>query len=43
MAFFAQPILSQECDHNVGFGKKRQFFAENWYKTQKIVNITSVP
>jgi hypothetical protein len=25
------------------FDKKRQFFAENWQKSQKIVTITSVP
>jgi hypothetical protein len=28
-------------DHNIGFWEKRQFFAENWQKSQKIVIITS--
>jgi hypothetical protein len=27
--------------HNIGFGEKRQFFAENWQKLQKILIITS--
>jgi hypothetical protein len=30
-------------DHNIGFWEKRQFFAENWRKSQKIVIITSIP
>jgi hypothetical protein len=29
--------------HNIGFWEKRQFFAENWQKSQKIVIITSTP
>jgi hypothetical protein len=29
--------------HNIGFGEKRQFFAENWQKSQKLVIITSTP
>jgi hypothetical protein len=28
-------------DHNIGFWEKRQFFAKNWQKSQKIVIITS--
>jgi hypothetical protein len=30
-------------DHNIGFWEKRQFFAENCQKSQKIVIITSTP
>jgi hypothetical protein len=30
-------------DHNIGFWEKRQFFAENWKKSQKIEIITSTP
>jgi hypothetical protein len=30
-------------DHNIVFFEKRQFFAENWQKSQKIVIITSTP
>jgi hypothetical protein len=33
----------KNCDHNIGFWEKRQFFAENCQKSQKIVNITSTP
>jgi hypothetical protein len=33
----------QNLDHNIGFREKRQFFAENWEKSQKIVIITSTP
>jgi hypothetical protein len=33
----------QNFDHNIGFWEKRQFFAENWEKSQKIVIITSTP
>jgi hypothetical protein len=33
----------QNFDHNIGFWGKRQFFAENWQKLQKIVIITSTP
>jgi hypothetical protein len=32
----------QKYDHNIGFREKRQFFAENCRKSQKIVIITSV-
>jgi hypothetical protein len=32
----------QNFDHNIGFWEKRQFFAENSQKSQKIVIITSV-
>jgi hypothetical protein len=30
-------------DHKIGFWEKRQFFAENWQKWQKIGIITSTP
>jgi hypothetical protein len=33
----------QNFDHNIGFCEKRQFFAENCQKSQKIVIITSTP
>jgi hypothetical protein len=33
----------EKVDHNIGFYEKRQFFAENWQKSQKIVIITSTP
>jgi hypothetical protein len=34
----------QKFDHNIGFREKRKnFFAENWQKSQKIVIITSTP
>jgi hypothetical protein len=33
----------QNFDHNIGFWEKRQFFAKNWQKSQKIVIITSTP
>jgi hypothetical protein len=33
----------QNCDHNIGFWEKRQFFRKNWQKSQKIVIITSIP
>jgi hypothetical protein len=33
----------QNFDHNIGFWEKRQFFAENCRKSQKIVIITSTP
>jgi hypothetical protein len=33
----------QQFDHNIGFWEKRQFFAENCPKSQKIVIITSTP
>jgi hypothetical protein len=33
----------QKFDHNNGFREKRQFFAENWQKSQKIGIITSTP
>jgi hypothetical protein len=29
--------------HNIGFWEKRQFFPENYQKSQKIVIITSTP
>jgi hypothetical protein len=35
--------IMQNFDHNIGFWEKRQFFAENWQKSQKIVIITSTP
>jgi hypothetical protein len=38
-----QSKLFKEFDHNIGFGEKRHFFAENWQKSQKIVIITSTP
>jgi hypothetical protein len=31
----------QNSDHNIGFWKNANFFAENWQKSQKIVIITS--
>jgi hypothetical protein len=33
----------QNFDHNIGFREKRQFFAENCQKSQKIAIITSTP
>jgi hypothetical protein len=33
----------QNFDHNIGFREKRQFFAKNWQKSQKIVIIASTP
>jgi hypothetical protein len=30
-------------DHNISVCEKRQFFAENWEKSQKMVIITSTP
>jgi hypothetical protein len=44
-AFFAQTTVSfcKNCYHNIGFWEKRQFFAENWKKSPKIVIITSTP
>jgi hypothetical protein len=33
----------QKFDHNIGFVKNANFFAENWQKSPKIVNITSTP
>jgi hypothetical protein len=33
----------QNLDHNIGSWEKRQFFAENCRKSQKIVIITSTP
>jgi phosphotransferase system IIA component len=33
----------KQLDHNIGFREKRQFFAENWEKSQKIVIIISTP
>jgi hypothetical protein len=33
----------QNVDHNIGFGEKRQFVAENCQKSQKIMIITSTP
>jgi hypothetical protein len=33
----------QNFDHNIGFWKKRQFFAKNCQKLQKIVIITLTP
>jgi hypothetical protein len=33
----------QKFDHNIGFGEKRHFFAENCRKSQKIVITTSTP
>jgi hypothetical protein len=35
--------FTQNLDHNIGFQEQRQFFAENWRKSQKIVIITSTP
>jgi hypothetical protein len=35
--------ILQKFDHNIGFWEKRQFFAENWQKSQKIVIIASTP
>jgi hypothetical protein len=45
MVFFAQnkAKLCQKIDHNIGVCEKRQFFAENWEKSQKMVIITSTP
>jgi hypothetical protein len=44
-AFFAQTTATfcKNCDHNIGFEKNANFFAENWQKSQKIVIITSTP
>jgi hypothetical protein len=33
----------QKFDHNIGVGEKRQIFAENWQKAQKIEIINSAP
>jgi hypothetical protein len=33
----------QNFDHYIVFWEKRQIFAENWEKSQKIVIITSTP
>jgi hypothetical protein len=33
----------QKSDQNIGIFEKRQFFAENWEKSQKIVIITLTP
>jgi hypothetical protein len=43
MAFFIQnkAKLCKKIDHNIGFWEKRHFFAENCWKSQKIVIITS--
>jgi hypothetical protein len=38
-----QSKIMQNFDHNIGFCEKRQFFAENCRKSQKIVIITSTP
>jgi hypothetical protein len=44
LAFFTlNKATTQKFDHNIGFQEKRQFFAENCRKTQKIVIITSTP
>jgi hypothetical protein len=36
-------LFIQKIDHNIGFGEKCQFFAENCQKSPKIVIITSTP
>jgi hypothetical protein len=33
----------QNFDHNIGFEKNANFFAENWQKSQKSVIVTSTP
>jgi hypothetical protein len=33
----------QKFDHNIGFEKNANFFAENWQKSPKIMIITSTP
>jgi hypothetical protein len=33
----------KKVDHNIGFEKNANFFAENWRKSQKVVIITSTP
>jgi hypothetical protein len=45
LAFLTQnkAKLWKKIDRNIGFGEKRQFFAENWRKSQKIVIITLTP
>jgi hypothetical protein len=45
LAFFAQATASfcKNCDHNIGFWEKRQFFRRKLQKSQKIVIITSTP
>jgi hypothetical protein len=46
MAFLTQnkaKIHMQKFNHSIGFGEKRQFFAKNWRKSQKMVIITSTP
>jgi hypothetical protein len=35
--------IAENCDHNIGIFEKRQFFAEIWEKSPKIVIITSTP
>jgi hypothetical protein len=35
--------ILQKFDHKIGFWQKRQFFAENCRKSQKIVITTSTP
>jgi hypothetical protein len=44
IAFFLNLLLVFAKNYqNIGFGGKRQFFAENWQKLQKLVIITSTP
>jgi hypothetical protein len=43
MAFLTQNKIMQNFDHNIDFWEKRQFFAENCRKSQKIEIITSTP
>jgi hypothetical protein len=38
-----QSYIMKKFDHNISFWEKRQFFAENWRKLQKIMIITSTP
>jgi hypothetical protein len=42
--FFAETaIFCKKLSYNIGFGGKRQFFAENWQKSQKLVIINIGP
>jgi hypothetical protein len=43
LAFLTQNLIMQNFYHNICFWEKRQFFAENYQKSQKIVIITSTP
>jgi hypothetical protein len=36
-------VFFKKYDRNIGFWKKRFYFAENWQKSHKLVIITSTP